>query len=331
MRVLVTGATGFLGNTIVRHLNESGHRVAALVHRKSHAGMLKGLDIDFFEGDVLQPKAIQKAAAGCEAVMHLASLYAFYPWWDKRPRAIYHINIQGTRNVCEASLKAGTKRFIFTSSIASIGKEKCSQISNEDTIFDLSDNWSHYARSKVLAEYEVFKFCARGLPGLILNPAILMGAGDHRPTPSGEMIVNFLKKAYPFYFDCTLALADVEDVARAHVKALTNGSMGNRYILCNKEQYSLESIFGMLESISGIQGPKLCLPGGAVSFLAHMDEAVSAITKRQPLMPTEAIRLLRQKISYDNTKAVEQLGYTCTPIRQTLKTAVDWFRKNSYA
>lgn len=331
MKILVTGGSGFLGSAVIRHLLAGGYSVRVLLHRKSNRDLFNNRNTDIIEGDVTQPQTVDKAVLGCEVVMHLAALYMFYPWWEKKAAALYKINVEGTRSVCAAALKHKVQRFIFTSSIASIGKAPKGRLSNEETPFNLSDDYSHYAKSKFLAEYEVMKFCARGLPALILNPAIIIGEGDYKPTPSGEIIVKFLNRIYPCYFEAALAIADLDDVVKAHISAIKRGRIGQKYILCDKETYSLKRIFEILEEISGVKAPRIKLPYPLLSSFACVDEILSYfILKKRPLLPIEGLRFCKMSIKFDNRKAVEELGYTTTPIRETLAKAVNWYRENGY-
>lgn len=330
MKVLVTGASGFLGQAVTRHLIKAGYPVRAIVRKESEKNLLKGLDnIEIVACDIIHPRAVERAVDGCRIVIHLASVYTFYPWWVRRARSLYKINIEGTRNLLSAALKHKVERFIFTSSIASIGKRWDGRPSDEETVFNLWHSASHYACSKLLAEYEVLKFSSRGLPALILNPATIIGEGDYKPTPSGEIILKFLQRRYFCYFDALLSIADVDDVARAHVSAIKNGRIGERYILCNKNSYTIKQIFGLLEDISGVKAPRIKIPYFLLLGLVYMEEVLSyLILKKKPLMPSEGIKFCRMSLRFDNSKAVRELDYTATTIKETLAKAVNWYRAN---
>jgi len=331
MKALVTGANGFLGSAVVRHLLAAGFSVRAMIRKTSEKFTLNGLNIEIIKGDVLQPQAVEKAVEGCKIILHLASVYAFYPWWEKRARAIYRINVEGTKNLLSAAVKHKVEKFIFTSSVASIGKRDNGKPSNEETIFNLWENACHYARSKILAENQVLNFFKNGLPALILNPAIIIGERDYKPTPSGEIIVKFLNRRYFCFFNATLSIADVDDVAKAHISAIHKGRAGERYILCNKETYTLEKIFQLLGEVSGIKAPRFKIPYPLLLGLSYIDEALSyLLLKKKPLMPSEGIKFCRLSIKFDSSKAMKELGYTTTPIRETLTKAVNWYRENGY-
>lgn len=331
MKVLVTGANGFLGSAIVRHLLDAGHSVKCMLRAHSRTFTLEGLDIEEAIGDIRNAEAVDNAVQGCDIVIHTASTYSFTPWWDKKALRIYDINVGGTKHVLEASLRRKVKRFIFTSSIAAIGQGKNNSFSDESLELDISKSKSHYAKSKALAELEVAKVQAKGLSCVILNPAILIGPRDYRPTPSGEVIVKFLNKKYPCYFDANMSLADVDDVAKAHLLAIDKGRAGQRYILCNNETYTLKDFFNLLSEVSGIPAPKISMPYPLLLSFIYIEELLSYfILHKKPYMSTEGVKFCRIPVKYDNSKAREELGYTVTPIKESIKKAVDWYKDNGY-
>ena len=329
MKVLVTGGTGFIGSTLVRHLIAAKHSVRVLVRQKKESFLLENLDVEVMSGDVTSVEAVERAVNGCSVVFNLASLYAFYPFWVKNPKAIYEINVGGTVNMLEASLKYAVKKFIHTSTIAAIALRPDGKPSDENTGFE-SRGASHYARSKHLAEQEVMKFHQKGLPVVILNPAIVIGERDHKPTPSGDVIVKFLNRKYPGYFDALWSVADVDDVARAHIAAVERGRNGERYILANGRHSTFQQIFQLLEKVTGIPAPRLKIPYGLLLGFTYLDELVSHLFRHKPLLPTEGVKFCKMSTVYDHSKAVRELGYTETPLEETLKKAVSWYRKNAY-
>ena len=330
MKVLVTGGTGFIGSTLVRHLLAAQYDVRVLVRQKKDSFLLENLAVEVVNGDVTNVRAVEKAVEGCSVVFNLASLYAFYPFWIKEPRAIYKINVAGTIHMLEASLKYGVKRFIHTSTIATLNARSGPELANENTGFEYCGA-SHYARSKYLAEQEVLKYCRRGLEAVILNPAIVIGERDHKPTPSGDVIVKFLNRNYPGYFDSLWSVADADDVARAHLAAVECGQSGERYILANSKHYTLKEIFQLLEKITGLKAPRLRIPYSLLLGFTYLDEVLSHfLFRKKPLMPTEGVKFCRMSMAYDNSKAVRELGYTPTPFEETLGKAVAWYRKNAY-
>jgi len=330
MKVLVTGGTGFVGSALIKHLLENNYEVRVLAHHKKNRFFFNDFDVEMVDGNILHPGAVEKAIKGCSIVFNLASVYTFYPFWEKDPKALYKINVQGTTNILAAALQNKVQRFIHTSTVATIGKNPKGTPSDENTAFDFK-NSSHYARSKYLAEQEVLRFCEKGLPVVILNPAIVIGGRDYKPTPSGEIIVNFLNRRYPGYFKTTWAVADADDVAKAHIAALKHGRIGERYILCNKKHLTLKEIFKQLEEISKIKSPRIKIPYPLLLAFVYIDELLSyCLFKKKPIMPSEGVKFCRLSTIYSNSKALNELKYTSTPIKETLAKAVSWYRNNGY-
>jgi len=328
---LVTGGTGFVGMALVKHLITSGYNVRLLVRSKTNKFLPAGSDVGIIEGDITSSDDVSRAMKGCSVVFNVAAGYTFYPFWEREAKALYEVNVQGTVNMLKCALEHGVKRFIHTSTIATIGKRPDGKPSNEDTEFDFK-RADHYARSKYLAEQEVLKYCQKGLPVVILNPAIVFGEGDHKPTPSGEIVCNFLNRSYPGTFETMWAVADVNDVAAAHIAAIDRGQIGERYIICNKRHYSMEEVFSLLEEISGVKAPKMKFPFPLLMAFVYIDELVSRkILKKKPLMPVEGVKFCRNSIIYDSSKAAKTLGYAATPFRDSLAEAVAWYQKNGYA
>lgn len=330
MKVLVTGGTGFIGSSLLRHLLAANYEVRILARHKKNRFLIEGLDVEIFDGDITNPEAVDKAVKGCGVVFDLASIYTFYPFWEREAKALYKINVQGTINMLNAALKNRVQRFIHTSTIATIGKRPDGKPSDETTPLDF-ENAIHYARSKYLAEREVLNYCRKGLPAIILNPGIAIGERDYKPTPSGEIIVNFLNRRYPGYFDTTWAVADVDDVARAHISAIDHGRIGERYILCDKKHYTLREVFNLLEKISGVKAPRIKIPYSFLYPFVYSDELFSYfVFKKRPAMPTEGVKFCRMSPVCDNSKAIKELDYAATPFEETLSKAVSWYRKNGY-
>ncbi|MBN1869082.1 MAG: NAD-dependent epimerase/dehydratase family protein [Candidatus Omnitrophica bacterium] len=330
MKVLVTGGTGFVGSALVRHLLDAQYEVKMLVRTRRNDPLFDNQNIEIVEGALSSLEDIRTAMSGCDVVFHVAADYIFYPFWEKEARDLYETNVQGTVNMLNVALENKAERFVLTSTIATIGKEPDGKPSNEDTAFDLK-HAGHYGRSKYLAEQEVFKFCRKGLQAVILNPALVIGEGDYKPTPTGDIICKFLNRSYPGYFKTTWALVDVNDVARMHIAALTRGRIGERYILCDNRHYTMKEIFAILEEVSGVKAPKIRFPYPLLDAFVHAEEFLSIqVLKKKPLMPTEGIKYCKNSVIFDNSKAVRELGYTATPVKETLRRAVSWYRTHGY-
>lgn len=319
-----------MGSALVRALLNRGEDVHVLARKSSHLVNLTGLKVQVHYGDVYYPESLRNAMKGAEVVYHTASVYRFFPWWKRTVPPIYKINIQGTQNVIQTAQEAGVKKLIYTSSIITMGIRKDGGLSNENTLLRKAQLASHYARSKYDAESLVLHEAGRGLLAVVVNPGMVIGPGDHKPTPSGEMIVKFLNRTYPGYFHTVFCLADVDDVAAGHIAAAEKGVVGSRYILCNQEHRSMKALFKILEKISGVRAPWIKFPYPLLLAFVYADEWSVRLIKHRPLMPSEGVNFCRSFLRCDNTKAVQELGYKTTPIEETLEKAVRWFRDHGY-
>lgn len=328
MRAFVTGGTGFVGGAVVRRLLEAGHEVRALVRPDANTRQLRGLAVEMVEGDLSDADFLSRAMAGCEWVFHVAALYAYwgYPW-----DAFYQTNVEGTRRVLEAAGMAGARRIVYTSSIASLGLPRGEEPANEDTPVTLEDKIGHYKRSKFLAEQVALEAARRGLPVVIVNPAAPVGVGDHKPTPTGQLIVDFLKGRMFGYVDTGLNIVDVDDVAAGHILAAERGRVGERYIL-GGENLTLKQVLDLLAEISGRPPVRLRIPRAVALAWSYLDVVWARLDRRHvPSATPEKVRLSRQKEYYDSAKAVRDLGYVPSPAREALAKAVAWYRANGYA
>jgi dihydroflavonol-4-reductase len=326
MKVFVTGATGFIGATLVRELLGDGYRVRALVRPDSDRRNLAGLDLELWEGDILDRGSLERGFAGCDTLYHTA---ADYRLWTRRPADMYEVNVVGTRNVLGAALKANISRVIYTSSVGTLGIPGHGIPGIESTPVTISEMVGDYKRSKFLAEREAEGFAARGLPLVIVNPSTPIGALDIRPTPTGRIVVDFMNRRMPAYIDTGLNIIDVRDCARGHILAAQQGRVGEKYILGNGN-YTLKQLFVMLEEITGMPSPKVRLPYTPILAAAYVNEVFSRITGREPFIPVSGVRMAGKYMFFDASRAVRELGLPQHPVIDALRTAVDWFRANGY-
>jgi dihydroflavonol-4-reductase len=321
----VTGATGFIGHHVASALVRKGWRVRALRRPTSkHPVELPG--IDWKTGDIRNPDQLSRAVAGTSAVFHVA---ADYRLWTRNPKDIYESNVGGTINVLEAALSAGVDRVVYTSSVGTLGLNPGGPPADEKTPVSIDDMVGHYKRSKFLAEREAEKFLRKGLPIVIVNPSTPVGPGDHKPTPTGKIIVDFLNRKMPAYLDTGLNLIHVRDVAEGHCLALERGTVGEKYILGNAN-LTLAEIFHMLEQISGIPAPRVRLPYWPILCLARIFHLLSFVTRSEPLIPYEGVRMAAKHMFFDSSKAMRELKLPQTPIKDALSDAVAWFNANGY-
>lgn len=325
-KVFVTGATGFIGASLVRELLVRGCEVKALIRPDSDRRNLRGLDIELCPGDLRDSPSLERGLACCDTLFHAA---ADYRLWTKNPAAMYAVNVQGTRNILEAALKLGVSKVVYTSSVGTLGNPGDGTPGKEDTPVSFADMVGHYKKSKFLAEREAEAFIPRGLPLVIVNPSTPVGPLDIKPTPTGKIIVDFLNRKMPAYLDTGLNIIDVEDCARGHILAATRGRVGEKYILGN-ENLTLRQIFELLEDISGIRSPKVRLPYKPILVAAYINEVISQLTGKEPLIPLAGVRMARKFMFFDSSKAVSQLGLPRQPVKVSLQKAVDWFRSEGY-
>jgi dihydroflavonol-4-reductase len=288
---------------------------------------LAGLEAEAAPGDLKDPESLRRALTGCDTLFHVA---ADYRLWVPDPAEMYAVNVEGTRNLLAAAADLGLKRVVYTSTVGALGNPGDGAPGSEDTPVTLADMVGHYKRSKFLAEQVALDFARGGLPLVVVNPSTPVGPWDSRPTPTGEMIVDFLKRRMPAYLETGLNLIHVRDVARGHLLAEAKGIIGEKYIL-GHENLSLSQIFGLLSKISGLPAPRVKLPYWAVLGMAYVNEFwADYVSGRPPRMPVTAIRMARKFMYFDNAKAVKSLGLTLTPVRQALEDAVAWFREHGY-
>jgi len=327
MKTFVTGATGFIGASIVRELLHDGREVRVLVRSTSNLSNLKGLDVEIVTGDLLDADGLCRGLKGCDVLYHAA---ADYRLWTRSPDEMYRTNVGGTTAILEAALESNLSRVIYTSSVGTLGNPGDGTAGNEDTKVSLADMVGPYKKSKFLAEREAERFIARGLPLIIVNPSTPVGPWDIKPTPTGKIIVDFLKRKMPAYLDTGLNLIAVEECARGHILAEQKGAIGRKYILGNAN-LSLRDIFTMLQDITGLLAPKVRLPYTPVLLAAWLNEGLSRITGREPLIPLSGVRMAAHHMYFDSGRAVRELGLPQTPVSEALKRAVEWFRNNNYA
>jgi dihydroflavonol-4-reductase len=327
MKTFVTGATGFIGASIVRELLKDGREVRALVRKGSDTSNLQGLDLELWQGDLCDPAGLKQGLQGCSVLYHAA---ADYRLWTRQPADMYRVNVEGTAAILEAALEAGLSRVVYTSSVGTLGNPGDGTPGSETTPVTLSDMVGHYKKSKFLAEREAEKLVARGLPLVIVNPSTPVGPLDIKPTPTGRIIVDFLNRKMPAYLDTGLNIIAVEDCARGHILAEQQGTVGRKYVLGNTN-LTLREIFAALEKITGLTAPKVRLPYTPILLAAYINEGISRITGKEPLIPLAGVQMAAKFMYFDSSRAKIELGLPQTPVTDALQRAVKWFRQNGYA
>ena len=319
---LVTGASGFVGWHVARLLLERGHRVRALVRASS---TIPELDVERVTGDLRDADSLARAAAGCGVVFHVA---ADYRLWSKHPEEMYRSNVEGTRNMLEAARAARAERVVYTSTVGCVGVPH-GGIGDENQPVSIDDMTGAYKRSKFLAEQAALELARGGLPVVIVNPTAPMGDHDFKPTPTGQIVVDFLRGAMPAYIDTGLNVVNVRDVALGHLLACEKGRVGERYIL-GAENLTLGQILKELAQITGRKAPTVELPYFVAWTAGVITTGLAHLTGIPPRAPLEAVRMAKKKMWVSHEKAALELGYTPCPARSALADAVEWFsaRKN---
>jgi len=327
MKVLVTGATGFIGFHVAKLLTEKGFYVKALVRDENDAQALKSLGVALVKGDIRDFDSCREALKGCQHVYHLA---ADYRLWVPDPAVMYAINVQGTKNIMRAALMHSIEKVVYTSTVGVLALRADGSPSNEESSADIRDMVGHYKRSKFLAEGEVRRCIEQGLPVVIVNPSTPIGPFDRKPTPTGKIIVDFANGKIPAYLDTGLNFVDVEDVAVGHAFAAQQGRVGQRYILGNRN-ITLREFFGILARMTGKKAPVVRLPYLPVLMAAYVNEALSTwITGKQPAIPLTGVKMARKYMFFDCAKAVKELNLPQSPVEGAIEKALRWFEHNDY-
>jgi len=314
MKAFVTGATGFVGSHVARMLAEQGADLRLLIRNSSDPRNILGLKADRAVGDLRDPASIETAMAGCDVVFHVA---ADYRLWVRDPEQMYRANVEGTRAILAAARRNGVRRVVYTSSVATMGFTSNGRPADEDSPVSLDRMIGPYKRS--------------GMDVVVVNPSSPVGEQDIKPTPTGRIVVDFLKKKFPAYVDTGLNLVDVTQCARGHVAALEKGRSGERYIL-GGENLTLKQILDKLAAITGLPSPKVKVPYAVALAAAVVDEVVTGrILGREPRATIDAVRMGRKKMFVSCAKAERELGWKTVPVDDALRRAVDWFQANGYA
>ncbi len=323
-RSFVTGATGFVGAHVARRLIERGDCVKALVRAGSNRRLLEGLPVEVVIGDVRDPPSLSALLNGIDELYHLA---ADYRLWARDPREVFRANVDGTTNILDAAAKQGVGKIVYTSTVGCLGLPADGSPGDETTPVRREELVGAYKRSKYDAEQIALQYAASGLNVVVVNPSTPVGPGDIKPTPTGKVILDFLRGRMPAYVDTGLNLISVDDVAEGHLLAAERGRIGEKYILGN-QNLTLREILGLLAKITGAKPPSIRIPHWVALTAAALDTALSRGLGREPSIPIDAVRMSRKRMFFSAEKAVRELGLKQTPVDAALAEAVNWFRRN---
>ena len=325
MKKLVTGSTGFIGSAITRELIKNGEEVKVLIRKTSDTRNIDNLEVEKVYGDIRDVDSMRSALKGCDTLFLTA---AYFAHWAPNPKLLYEVNVGGTKASLQAALEADIEKVVYTSTnnaIAASGPMPAT----EEKAFNYWESKDHYSMSKYIAENEARIFICKGLPLVIVNPTLVIGINDIKPTPSGQMIIDVVKKKMPGYIDGGINIIDVEDVAQGHILAVTKGKVGDRYLLGNRN-VTVNEYLKLIADIAGVKPPAIKLPYKLALALGHIFELGSYITKKPPVVTASEVRIGKMTEWYDCSKAVNELGLPQTPIETTIKKAINWFKENGY-
>jgi dihydroflavonol-4-reductase len=325
MKKLVTGATGFIGSAIARELIKAGEEVRVLIRKTSDTRNVDNLDVERVYGDIRDGESMRRALQGCDTLFFTA---AFFAHWTPDKRLPYEINVEGTKASLQAALEAGVQKVVYTSTNNTLGAHGPVPV-DETAEFNHWKTGDHYSISKYLAEIEAKKFIAKGLPLVIVNPTLVIGTHDIKPTPSGQMIIDVATGKMPGYIEGGTNVIDVEDVARGHILAARQGRVGERYLFGN-QNIAVSDYFKLIAEIAGVKPPSVKIPYHLAVALGYVFELGASITKKPPVVTASEVRIGRKQEFYDCSKAVKELGLPQTPINITIGKALNWFRENGY-
>jgi dihydroflavonol-4-reductase len=332
MKAFVTGASGFIGSNLVHELVAQGHQVKALLRPECDERGLTGVKFERVTGDVFDRRLLERELEGCDWCFHVA---ASYHLWLRNYGPMYAVNVEGTHRVLEAAGKAGCQRIVYTSTVGCVGLPKMVDgrlvPSTELDVISPEHLNNHYKCSKWQGECVATKLARDGLPIVIVNPTAPIGPRDVKPTPTGQVIVDFLNRKLPAYLDTGLNWVHVRDVAAGHILAAEKGELGERYILGNEEgNWTMRETLAALEEITGVPAPKWEIPYWVALAAAHVNQCTSYFTRKPPRAPLAGVRMARYKMWFNPGKAIRMFKLPQTPPRQALADAVEWFRANGY-
>lgn len=324
--VLLTGAGGFVGSAVARKLVERGLKVRALVRSTSRTDHLQGLDLELAQGDLLDPASLARAADNMRWLFHVA---ADYRLWAPDPSEIVRNNVEGTRNLMQAARTAGIERIVYTSSVATLSGNHGGKPADETARLTPDQAIGAYKRSKVLAERLVEQMIAEGLPAVIVNPSTPIGPCDVKPTPTGRILIEAAQGRIPCFVDTGLNFAHVDDVAEGHLAAMERGMIGESYILGGQNAYLAEFLAAIARQ-SCRRPPSLQIPRTAVMPVAFVSEALARVTKKEPFVTMDGLRMSKKHMFFTSAKAEKELGYRPRPYGKAVRDAITWFKEAGY-
>lgn len=322
---LVLGATGFIGSAVMRELLKDGESVKVVVRNSSNTANIDPYDVERVCADMMDTASIKKALEGCDTLYITA---AYFAHWAPNPQKLYETNVGGTRATLQAALEMGVDKVVYTSTNNTIGAHGSPPV-DETADFNQWDIDDDYSKSKYFGEIEAYRFGAKGLPIVIVNPTFVIGTNDIRPTPSGRMIIDVASGKEALYMDARTNIIDVDDVARGEILAAQKGRVGERYIFGNTN-VTVPEFYKLIAEIAGVNPPKIKVPYPIAMLAGHVFVAQAARTGKPPFVTPGEVKIGHRGEWYDCSKAFNELGMPRTPLPETIKKAIEWFRENGY-
>lgn len=323
---LVTGASGFVGSAVARACLERGRKVRLLLRKTSPRKNVEALGVEIVEGDVRDKASVRRAMAGVDEVFHVAALFK-YVW---RPaQDFYDVNVGGTSNVIEAAREAGVRRIVHTSTIGAVGARTDGIAVDETVAWNFGGFGEHYTESKRQAEVLALEHARAGAPVVVVNPSGPVGPRDITPTPAGRTIVELLKGRIPMYPKATMSFVDVDDLATGHVLAAEKGRVGERYLLAG-HNVTVKDYLDIIARAGGRKPPRFAIPDFVVPIVSGLEELRARTFGGDALASSAIARMRGFTLWYDASKARGELGWSCRPLEESVRRAIDWFRSEGY-
>lgn len=329
MKLIVTGATGFIGGAVARLLIESGHSVRALVRPVSDASGLERAGVEVVRGDMLDTASLSAVVRGAEGLFHAAAVYSYS---SRQPDKLYQVNADAVHTLFEAARAAGIRRAVYTSTVATLKWPGPGLLADESCAARLDELPGHYKRSKLLGEQAALSFNAPGFEVVVVNPTTPFGPGDARPSPTGRIVVEFLRRRFPGYVQTGMNVCDVDDVARGHLAAFVHGRAGERYILGGRENLSLAEIYRTLAALTGLPRTPVRVPYVLAFAAGAADELMEGVLlRREPYVPIEGLRVARHPMFVNGAKAIKELRLPQRAAAESLERSARWYVDNGHA
>lgn len=328
MKTLVTGGAGFIGSNVVRLLLEQKEKVRVLHLPNEDLRNLKGMNVELIPGNILDKETVSEAVEGCDKVYHLAAIYAF---WLPDPKIMFDVNIEGTRNILDASIEHNVKKVVHTSSAVRYGGQGLDKAGNEESPFAMEETGELYSLSKYLSHELAEQYAANGLNVTIVCPTMPLGPGDVAPTPTGKYVISVVNNPVILYTDTTTNVGDVRDIARGHILAMEKGESGRSYILGGLQNIPMKEFMNTCKTVLNKRTPLIQMPQTAFEIAGYlMEMSATFITRKAPVITSQAARATALGFSLDCDRAVRELGYECRPIEESIRDAFEWFERNGY-